>query len=294
MSAAVSASRTCNVPDRISTMRSRSCALAPSMRDLASIGRTGFSIKVPLITPGDPGRFWGGLGGVQPNSFAPVEPASDYTHKSFRAGSRFTHARHRVEFKPMADEFVAELISDDFLQSFDLFVAEFDHPAGVQVDQMVVVSARHFLVAGAPIAEIVSSQNTRLFKQPHSSIHRSDTNARIDRGGSTVDPLDVGVIDRLRQHPSDHPALFRHLQTLVKAELLQPRDHHISTVTWLYHTVPKSGGRAYLRNDGGPIEDGGFPAASRPVYASRGGQARGRRARVPRPISFARRLRWRA
>src|SRR5271163_3160114 len=196
MSAAVSASRTCNGPDRMSTMRSRACAVAPS-RDVASIGRTGFSTRVPLITPGAPGGFRGGPGGVRPNtstSFAPAEPASDHTRKSFRAGSRFAHARHRVEFKPMANEFVAEFIGNDFLQSFDLFVAEFDHPARLQVDQMVVVSARHFLVAGAPIAEIVSSQNTRLFKQPHSPIHRSDTDVRIDRGGSTVDLLDVGVI----------------------------------------------------------------------------------------------------
>src|SRR6516164_937009 len=206
------------------------------MRCVPSIGWAGLSTKVPLITPGASGGFRGGPSGVSPNtstSFAPAEPASDHACKSFRAGSWFDVARHRVEFKPMADKFVAELIGNDLLQSFDLFVAEFDHPTGLQVDQMVVVSARHFLVAGAPIAEIVSSQNTRLFKQPHSPIHCSDTDARIDRGGSTVDLLDVGVIDRLRQHASDNPALFRHLQTLVKAELLQPRDHHLSTVAWL-------------------------------------------------------------
>ena len=117
----------------------------------------------------------------------------------------------------MADEFVAELIGNDFLQSFDLFVAEFDHPAGLQVDQMVVVSTRHFLVAGAPIAEIVSSQNTRLFKQPHGPIHRSDTNARINRGGSTVDPLDVGVIDGsvngIAHTVQESSSILRRLQT---------------------------------------------------------------------------------
>ena len=118
-------------------MRSRACALAPSIRGVASIGRTGFSTKVPLITPGAPGGFWGGPGGALPKtltSFAPAEPDSDNARKSFRAGSRFAGARHRVEFKPMADEFVAELIGNDFLKSFDLLVAELDYPTGLQVD----------------------------------------------------------------------------------------------------------------------------------------------------------------
>ncbi len=34
----------------------------------------------------------------------------------------------------MANEFVAELIGNDFLQSFDLLVAELDNPTGLQVD----------------------------------------------------------------------------------------------------------------------------------------------------------------
>jgi hypothetical protein len=131
MSAAVSASRTCSGPDRMSTTRSR------VIRGAASIGRMGFSIKVPLITPGVHGGFRGGPGGVSPKtltSVAPAEPASGNARKSFRAGSRFAAARHRVEFKPMANEFVAELIGNDFLQSFDLLVAELDNPTGLQVD----------------------------------------------------------------------------------------------------------------------------------------------------------------
>src|SRR5215472_436761 len=133
----------------------------------------------------------------------------------------------------MPDEFVAELIGNDLLQSFDLLVAEFYHSTGLQVDQMVMVSTRHFLVAGAPITEIVSCQNTGLFKQPHCPIYCGDADVRIDRGGSTVNLLDVRVIGGFGQHSGDDPALLRHLQTLVKAELLQPRDHHLSTVTCL-------------------------------------------------------------
>src|SRR5271165_3665052 len=97
----------------------------------------------------------------------------------------------------MADKFVAELMGNDFLQAFDLLVAEFDHSTGLQVDQMVMMSTRHFLVTRAPVAEIVSCQNARLFKQSHSPIHRSDADARIDCGGAPVDLLDVGVIGGL-------------------------------------------------------------------------------------------------
>ena len=64
----------------------------------------------------------------------------------------------------MTNEFVAKLISDDFLKSFDLFVAEFDDPSGLQVNQMIMVRAWHFLVSRAAITEIMPRQDTRLFK----------------------------------------------------------------------------------------------------------------------------------
>ncbi len=59
----------------------------------------------------------------------------------------------------MTDEIVAELIGDRFLKLFDLLVAELDHPTGLQVDQMIVVCARHFFVARAAFAEIVPGQD---------------------------------------------------------------------------------------------------------------------------------------
>jgi hypothetical protein len=83
---------------------------------------------------------------------------------SFRAGSKFAATRHGVEFKSVPNKFVAKLISDDFLQSFDLFVAEFDNPSGLQVNQMVMMRAWHFLVSRSAITEIMPRQDTRLFK----------------------------------------------------------------------------------------------------------------------------------
>ena len=118
MSAAVSASRTCSGPDRMSTMRPRECPVALAIRRGGSIGRAGCSTTVVLITPVAPGKFWGGPDSASPTrsiSLAPAEPASDHARRSFATGSRFAAARHGVELKPMADQFVAELIGNDFL-----------------------------------------------------------------------------------------------------------------------------------------------------------------------------------
>src|SRR5439155_758867 len=100
---------------------------------------------------------------------------------------------------------------------------------------MVMVGARHFLVSGAAIAEIMPRQDACLFKQPDSPIDGSDADSRIDSGGSPIDLLYVGMIDGFRQHPGNYPTLLSHLQTLVEAELLQPRDHRVSIVAWLIH-----------------------------------------------------------
>ena len=71
-----------------------------------------------LITPVACGKFWGGSDYASPSPsilLAPVEPASDHARGSLATGSRFAAARHSVELKPVADQFVAELIGDDFL-----------------------------------------------------------------------------------------------------------------------------------------------------------------------------------
>src|SRR5947207_2195832 len=57
--------------------------------------------------------------------------------------------RHGVKFEAVPDQFVAELVGDDLLQLLDLFVAEFDDAAALQIDQVVVVVARHLFIARA-------------------------------------------------------------------------------------------------------------------------------------------------
>src|SRR3974377_360913 len=83
---------------------------------------------------------------------------------SFGSGPGFCAARYGIELEAMPDEFVTQLIGNDFLQPFDLLVPEFDHPTGLQVDQMIMVGGRHFLVSRAPIAEIMPRQNARFLK----------------------------------------------------------------------------------------------------------------------------------
>src|SRR5690242_12959986 len=61
----------------------------------------------------------------------------------------FVPSRHGIELQAMPDQIVAEPVGDDLLQFLDLLVAEFDHPAALQIDQVIVMRARHFLIARA-------------------------------------------------------------------------------------------------------------------------------------------------
>src|SRR5215472_13423227 len=173
----------------MSTMRPRGSAVTPSTGSGESIGGAACSTAGPLITAPVPDGPRGGS-----TSFAPTKPAINGARTLFRAGPRLGTTRYGIEFEPMADEFVAELLGDNLLEAFDLLVAKFDHAAGLQIDQMVVMSARHFFVAGAAIAEIMTCQDARLFEQPHGPIDGRDANARVDRGGALVHLLDIRMI----------------------------------------------------------------------------------------------------
>src|SRR6478672_7505708 len=69
-----------------------------------------------------------------------------------------TAARQGIKLETMPDQIVAELVGDDLLQFFDLLVAEFDDPAALQIDQVIVVVARHFFIARAAISKIVAGE----------------------------------------------------------------------------------------------------------------------------------------
>jgi hypothetical protein len=100
--------------------------------------------------------------------------------------------RYGIKFEAVPDEVVAEFAGDDLLQLLDLLVAEFDDPTALQIDQVIMMGARHFFIARAAVSEIVTGENVGLFKQPDGTIDRGDADPRIDRGGAPVDLLDIG------------------------------------------------------------------------------------------------------
>src|SRR5260221_6332685 len=150
----------------------RPAALSPGSRDCA---------VAPVITRGDPAAS------ALPQ-FLLVTP------------------RQRIKLEAVPDQLIAELVGDDLLQLLDLLVAEFDDPAALQVDQVIVMVARHLLIARAAVSEIVARENIGLFKQPHGPIDRGDADPRVDRGGPAVDLLDIGMVGRVRQYARDDAA----------------------------------------------------------------------------------------
>src|SRR6185312_3135701 len=49
----------------------------------------------------------------------------------------------RVKFETMSDQIVAELVGDQMLQLFYFIIAKLDHVTRLQVDQVIVMRARH-------------------------------------------------------------------------------------------------------------------------------------------------------
>ena len=94
----------------------------------------------------------------------------------------------------MVDEAESQLLGDLPLQALDHLVFELDHAAGLQIDQVVVVVARHLLVARPAVAEIVPSQDVGLLEQPDSAIDRGDADARVDLCRPLMHALDIGVV----------------------------------------------------------------------------------------------------
>jgi hypothetical protein len=80
----------------------------------------------------------------------------------------------------------AQFFRHPALQLFDILIAEFDHAAGLNIDQMVVMAFRRFFVAGAAIAEIMAFQDAGVFEQFDGAIDGGDGDMGVDRGGPAV------------------------------------------------------------------------------------------------------------
>ena len=92
----------------------------------------------------------------------------------------------------------------------------------LDIDEVVVVLARRFLVAHPPGAEIMARQDALALQQPHRPVHRRQRDAVVDGVGAPVHFLHVGMIGRVRQDARDDAALPCHAQTEFGTELLDP------------------------------------------------------------------------
>ncbi len=104
------------------------------------------------------------------------------------------------------DDLVTERPGDFFLQLFDLVGAEFDHLAGIHVDDMVVMRAACLLKTRGPARKGVPVNRAALFQKLHRSIDGRQRNAAVDLDRPAENLQRVGVIFRLGQYVQDDPA----------------------------------------------------------------------------------------
>ncbi|MEY9605191.1 hypothetical protein ABIF74_009883 [Bradyrhizobium japonicum] len=79
-----------------------------------------------------------------------------------------------------------------------------------QIDEMVVMAVAHRLVARAALAEIMALDDAGILEQLDGAIHGRDRDLVVDGDAAPVQFLDVGVVDRFRQHAGDDTALLGH------------------------------------------------------------------------------------
>src|SRR5262252_376441 len=145
-------------------------------------------------------------------------------------------AWHTLEFELVADEAEAQIARHPLLQPLDLLVAELDHLAAFDIDQMVVVAARCLLVAAAPSPEVVPLQETIGRKELDGAIDGRKRDAGIYAARPSVDLFDVGMIPGGGEDLGDDPALPRQPQPLLRAQYLYAcgrgiwRDGHGSPI----------------------------------------------------------------
>jgi hypothetical protein len=104
------------------------------------------------------------------------------------------------------------------------FIGEFNHMAGFNINQMMVVSPIGQIITRAPAAKIPPFQNAAFFKQAHGAINCRNRNAPIALQGTPMQFLNIRVILRLAQDARDQAALPGHLQALLHAHRFNARS----------------------------------------------------------------------
>ncbi len=120
----------------------------------------------------------------------------------------------------MIDEAETKFFGDLFLQGFQFGIDKFDHFAGFNIDQMIMVGFRCGLITGATVSEVMAVKNACFFEQTHRAIDCGDGNAGINGCGARMQRFHVWVILRVGQNPRYHLALFGNPQALFVAQRL--------------------------------------------------------------------------
>src|SRR5215468_9056442 len=127
-------------------------------------------------------------------------------------------ARHTIEFELVADEAETQIARHPLLQALDLLVAELDHLTAFDIDQMVVVAARRFLVATAASPEVVSLQETIGREELDGAVDGRQRDAGIHAARPSMNLFHVGMIPGGGEDLGDDPALPRQPQPLLRAQ----------------------------------------------------------------------------
>src|SRR5215467_11151154 len=99
-----------------------------------------------------------------------------------------------VELEPVIDQTIAEPARNLGLQPLDLLRLKFDHFAGAQVDEVIVMTVGDLLVTRAPVAEVVALDDAGIFEQLDRAVDRGNRDAVVDRRAAAVKLLDVGMV----------------------------------------------------------------------------------------------------
>src|SRR3546814_17371691 len=120
---------------------------------------------------------------------ARTRPASLRPIRSRSATSILAIERDAIKLHAVIDEAEAQPLGDLLLELLKLGIDEFEHLAGLDVDQVIVVRFGRGLVARTAVAEIMAIEDAGLLEQPPPAVDGRDRDARIDRPGAPLTRL---------------------------------------------------------------------------------------------------------
>src|SRR3546814_4073766 len=109
---------------------------------------------------------------------ARTRPASLRPIRSRSATSILAIERDAIKLHAVIDEAEAQPLGDLLLELLKLGIDEFEHLAGLDVDQVIVVRFGRGLVARMAVAEIMAIEDAGLLEQPHRAVDGRDREDR--------------------------------------------------------------------------------------------------------------------